>query len=404
MPSYWTAYKSRPKIMDVTVTACKAGTTKFDLPQSGSVTGSNAAAVNNSINSLVDQTQRVDALLAVVTSPIVDPVTFPDCKLWFSNGTHDLSTYQVFDVGYAVNMLPDLRHVDSNPEVQQVLLLLGMSTRDLLRQVKGGLVVPNLPTLITGYKVTDSLTAHIASSAGWSSAMVPMRVEVYADFLTETDVAEFLGMTYDGSINFDIPPTEPFTATHNWPGLGTMSGWGQGPGGNEQQGPTTINRRVVYAYNAVDATGRFVFSTKNGVNGVAGNVSSADTTDTDQVHDLGEVFSKNSNSAVFIDRVGFNLYAANQQAYVAWAIGKQLVPQETEDGKVVSSNVNDLAYGHDTTTGGAGNRTRTLVNADNLARILMYRNAVAPTAKPVSGTIAAGDMSFAYAGVQMEVA
>lgn len=409
MPS-WTAYKTRPKLLDVTVNSLAAGQTDFRCPTSGSaslVSGSNSAKLTNAnISSLIPQGLVGEALLVTVTSPIQDAVTFPDASIWFSNGTADLSNYQVFDVGYPVNMLPTFGRAKFNPEAAQVFLLLGYSTREMLRE---NLINPveNLPTKITGYKVDKSLTLHVASSAGWtSSAIVPMRVRVYGDFLDATDLEEFLGYPYDGTIQWDVPPTEAFLATHEWPGLGTLDGWTSGPGGTSQTG-VKVNRRIVYAYNAKAAASgaRYVLSDSNSVRGNTGNVSSADTVNgISSVYDPGEAL-QNSKDAVLYDRAGFNLYTAGQQAYVAWSVGGQLTPQETDQGKFVTANSNNLAYGNETTTGGGnGTQVVTLANVDALGRVLMHRNNVAPVFQSVSGTIAAGDASFAAAGTKVEVA
>ena len=405
----WTAYKSWPKLLDVTVTGLAANQTDFHVPSTGSITsGSNVAvATNANINSQVPQGKVADAFLVVVTPVIQSAVSFPDCEIWFDNGSDSQRGYQVFDVSYPTNMLPRLDLLQSKPDVAQIALLLGRPTRDVLREnagrlSAGGPGLPNLPSLITGYKVTESLTLHVASAAGWSNPIVPLRVEVYADMLNSDDLAELGALPYDGTIIWDVPPFQTFQGMHTWPGRGTIDGWRNGPGGPGQTG-TKVNRRIGYAYNAQNASGLYVLSEKNGVQGVVGNVSSQDTTNQrNQYHDLGEVLT-NSRNATFIDRVGFNLYNPGDQAYVSWRVDGQTVPQETNYGVFVTANANRLAYGHDSTTGSNGGRYQGLANVDRLARILMYRNSVAPAFQPVSGTINAGNASFAYAGVKVEV-
>lgn len=408
----WTAYKSRPKLLDVTISGIAAGTTDVAIPVDGNLNsgGNVSVGTNPNITSIVRQGQVADAFLVTVTPVIQSATSFPDCEIWFDNGTSSQRGYQVFDVGYPVDMLPDLDVLEPNPELVQLILLIGRPTRDVLREHAASLAagrggVPNLPTAITGWKVTDRLVLHVASSAGWSNPIVPMRVEVYADIYTQQDLAEFAGIPYDGAISWEIPPTAPFgPVVHVWPGYGTIDGWAAGPGGPGQSGSVKVNRRIAYAYNAQSASGLYVLSQQNGVNGKTGNVSSADTTrGQNQYHDLGEVLT-NSKNAVFIDRVGFNLYNPGDQAYVSWQVDGQTVPQETQNGIFVSSQRNRLAYGHDSTCGSSGSRYQTLGPADRLARVLMYRNAVAPAFQPVSGTIAAGNASFAYAGVKVEVA
>ncbi len=408
----WQAYKSRPKLLDVTVSAIAANQTDFPCPVSGAATtGSNVAQLTDAgITSVMPQGQVGDGLLVVVDPVIQDASTFPDCEIWFANGTESQRGYQTFDVGYQPLMLPAMDRAAFNPEVAQALLLLGMSTRDALRLnaadiAAGGPGLPNLPTLITGYKVTSQLQLHVASKAGWSSPIQPLRVRVYGDFLTATDLEELGTLPYTGDISWEIPPTLPFQATHVWPGLGTINGWKGGPGGTGQTG-VKVNRRILYAYNAANATGLFVMSEQNGVRGSVGNVSSADTTNgKNTYHDMGSVF-RESDNALFIDRFGFNLYNSGDAAYVSWQIDGQTVPQETTNGKRVSYAINDLAYGAASTTGGSGSQVVTLPNVDNLARVLMHKNNVAPAFQPTSGTgtINAGNASAAMAGTLVEVA
>lgn len=400
----WTRYKSRPPILDVTVTALAAGTTDFACPISGSITGTSAAQVTDTnLRSTVANGTVREGLLVTVTPIIQDASTIPDCEIWFQVNNNSLRGYQVFDVGANVNMLPSFNRVQFDPEIEMPLLLLGRSTRDVLREsaasvAAGGPPIPNLPTLITGYKVTDQLVLHVASKAGWSSPYIPLRVRVYGEVLTQNEVAELAALGYPGSIAWDIPPTTPFATTHTWAGLGTISGWNAGPGG-DGQGAVKVNRRIAYAYNAEEADGGYVFSNQNGVNGDAGQVGGAAGVETDTSHDLGEVL-ENSNNAVFIDRVGFNLYHSGDQAYVAWQINGGNVPAETPNGKLVSYSGGALSYGQDAHTG----NVQTLRNVDNLARVLMYKNNIAPIMTPTTktSTIGANNASFALAGTIVE--
>lgn len=394
MPA-WQDYKTRPKLLDVTVTGLSANTSDFACPLSGSSSsGGNAAKVTiPGFDSLVPDGQAYDALLVVVTPAIQSQSSLPDARIWFDNGTASQKANQLFDVSYQANMLPPLSTIALNPEVIEQPLLLGLSTRDLLRKASVSRV-SNLPLKITGYKATSSLTLHVASTAGWSDPLVPLRVRVFGDVLTAKDIADMARLPYDGSIALNLPPAAPFSARHAWINRELLSGWANGPGG-PSQGDVRVNRRIRYAYNAQAATGLYVLSQKNGVRGQSTNIASPE-------HDLGEVLG-NSRSAVLYDRIGCNLYSAGSQAYVSWQIDGTTVPQETPQGIFVTANENRLSYGAETTTGGDGSGFKTLGSAENLARILLHRNAAALAFQPVSGTLVANGISMAAAGVAVEV-
>lgn len=409
----WTAYKNRPKLLDVVVSGLAANTTGLNCSNGNVTSGASIVKLTNpNITGIVPSGRVWDALLVVATPVIGAALALPDCSIWFTNGSATQQAYQVFDVSYQANMIPTFPRMAFNPEVPQAALLLGRSSRDVLRENSarmnaGGGAIPNLPSLITGYKVGDSLTLYVASKAGWTNPIVPLRVRVYGDVLSSSDLAELADLPYPGDVTWDVPPTERFQAEHSWPNRGTVDGWTSGPGGPAQSGSLRLNRRIVYGYNAKLATGLYVMSAKNGVTGAVGNSSSGDTSESTTYYDLGEVYTASSKSAVFIDRFGCNLYAGGTDAYVAWQVNGQPVPQETTQGMYITSTQNRLAYGAASTAGTGGTKFLTLPNVDNVARVLMYKNAVAPIFQPGpldgSAGLAAGDVSVAYAGTKAEV-
>lgn len=393
MAQAWTAYRSRPVLLDVTVPAM-APNGNIQSPSAGSYSkgGSTIQVTTNSINSLNVVTGNLyDATELEIISPVDANGTFPDVEITFTVDNTDLKGTLVIDGSADTNMFPVKKNM-----VGQRYIKLGMSLRDLLSK---GQIVPNLPVLATGLKVKNSITVTVSSVAGWGqtgTALTPMRIVLRGDILTAGDIDQYTGLyNASSSVSLQTLGSHPFFIPNlQVPSL--SSAWQTLPGGGKQTN-TKINRRFTYSSNQAQITtaNNFVFSQLPSVQGSQGNVL-------DSQHDLGDDFTQNANAFLYKE-FGLRL-AAGVQGYLGFRIDGTIVPQETPQGTPVSTGWNDFQYGSVQPLRTESNLYYPIPDSKNFVDLLVYGQAVAPFFRAAGSDIAIGDVTIVKGGVQIEQA
>jgi hypothetical protein len=393
----WTNFQSKPILLDVTVPAIGAGQT-LTSPTTGSITvgtGTIQVTPNSILSTAIAAGYVADVTEIAIISPIIAQGNYPDAVVTLVNGTTNLQNVLWLDASYGGNMFPRWKVTRGRQRI-----VLGYSTRDVLRKharrvASGAGGVKNLPLKITGLKVTSSLTVQVYSVAGWANPLVPLRIICRGDLLASEDLAELNNYPYDGTIQLSVPPTPTFSTHHSLPGPLSLN-WGALPGGNHQ-GPVRVFRRLTFAYNfqQIPASGPYVFSQLNALQGAVTNVAQT-------YNDLGDYFKDNQNAFLW-QEFGLNLYAPNTQLYVDMQVDGTKVPQDTPFGTLITTGNNDFAYGAVALNGqGAANSTEfdRIPPVDLLGQFLAYQNGVVPVVASANGQpIAANQVSIAKGGV-----
>lgn len=384
----WSRYDSRAILGDWTVPLMAGGAT-IQSPATGTKNygGGPSSTISVTTNSIVT-TALPDGMGADVTELEITPPqlasgTQPDCVIWFTNGSTALDGLQYIDASLQANMFPRAKLTRGQRRVT-----LGHSLRNALRQG-----MQNLPLKVTGIKVTQNLILNVASIAGWSNPAVPLRVVARGAVYDGDDLMALGRLGYNGSFSVSGKGVGTVSGIHQPGGTPGSIGWFASlPGGTGQKG-TKINRRIAFAYNALDTTAAtpYTLSDQSAVLGTATSVSSP-------ANDLGVAFS-NARDALILTDVGFNLYNAGSQAYVGWRIDRTVVPQDNPYGTYVTQGNNDLQYG---STGAGDGQFFTLVPARTLGPGLIAGVSAVPIVTSANAAVLpAGSFSFALAGVQI---
>lgn len=389
----WTQFSSRPILADFTVDGLDANGS-ITSGTSGTVTKGTNGSISvtpGSVNSTAVPTGYAwDALEMEIISPQASDGTSPDATVTILNGTTNLQETLYIDGSNKGNMFPYPTYTKG---LQR--LVFGFSARDLLTKAinRGG--VSNLPLKMTGLKVTESLRVTVASTAGWSSPKVPMRIIIRGDILSDATLRELDRAPYDGTIDLSIPGFPRYQNVHvvNGP---ISQNWSALPGG-VHQGSVKVNRRITFAYNnaQVPANGQLILSQLNALRGNDANVVASE-------NDLGDYF-KNTNNAFLWQEFGVNLYAAGAVANIAMVVDGTNVPQDTVNGTYASFGHNDFAYGAIATNGQGPNTSSEYLRvgpATRLGQFLAFQNGVVPAiASGNSTAITANQVSVVKGGV-----
>lgn len=370
--SDWTRFRSLTTLLDVTCSQINAGAT-VQSPESGqtSVNTSNIQVTQNSITTThLSNGYVADARIIEIISPVDNAAAanqYPDVEISIVNGSNDLKDTIVIDGSYLANMFARKKVTHGSRQI-----ILGFSVRDLLLknlQFPGS--VKNMPLMMTGIKVTDSLSVNVTSQAGFGNngaVAVPLRIIIKGEKYQASDLAS-LGLGYDGSIGVSYPGTSEFFAQHRLSGPLSEETWGSLPGG-DSQGNLKIRRRIAYAYNqqATGTSSPYVFSRLGAVGGNQQNV-------VDNQHDLGDDFSK-SKSMFLWQQLGVRIPSG--QAYVGFKVGNEIIPQDSPQGAPISYNLNDFQYGNAEPQTAQSALYFALAESDTLAQMMVYGSAVAP--------------------------
>ncbi len=389
----WTDYTSRSVLLDVTATVMAAGGS-IQSPTSGSstISGNTIEVTPNSVlSTAVPQGYAWDALLVEITSPVQSAGVYPDCIVEIYNGTTLLSDFLYIDGSFGGNMFPRAKLTRGQRQIA-----LGFSTKDLLAMAFAGRSIKNLPLKITGLKVTSGLTIRVTSVAGWTSAaLVPLRVKIYGDVLTASDIDLLATAPYNGEIKQSVPGAPDFSAFHSLGGPLSLKTWGALPGGNAQNGGIKVNRRMTFAYNASPTVGgaQFIFSQNNAIQGANANVATPQ-------NDLGDAFKGTGNFFAW-DELGVNLYAAATVANFGLKVDGTVVPQDTSNGTPISSGYDNFAFGA-VALNGQGPSTSSdydgIPAASQLGKFASHDNGVVPFIV-TTAAIAANEIEVVKGGV-----
>ena len=369
MPAEWNAYETQGvKLMDITFNSVNANTN-------------------------VPSGYLWDAFILDITSPIAADGSFPDFTFTIANGSTNLQQLFQIDGSMQGNMAPRGKLTRGFRRI-----LLGKPTRETL--TSGSQDV----TSITGLKVSSSagLTLYINSTAGWSKPLVPGRVTIRGESLTTAEVEQLMATSPLVGVPFTVGggPNGTYSGTYNANiDSDAVTWWNSLPGGTPGGKGAQINRKIIEAYNnvAVSAGTRFIFSQQNVFGGQTTNLASAN-------NDLGDDFRTGGQAFEWL-AIGFNLYTAGQQGYLALLVDNVVVPQETANGLFVTQGNNPFAYG------GTGSRGEFygLTPTSQLAQVFSNGdangagkgNAITPIFQPVGGSVAVNAMSFAKSGISV---
>ena len=387
MPAEWNAYETQAvKLLDITFSAVKANTTNLQTPQTGTLStpaGNSISVTTNSIaNTNVPSGYVWDAFIIDVTSPVASDLTFPDFTFTIANGSTNLQQLFQIDGSMQGNMAPSGQLVRG-----QRRILIGKPARETL--TSGSQDV----TVMTGIKVTNTagLTLFINSTAGWTNPLVPARVTIRGESLTTAEVSQLMPLLTSTQFTVGGGPNGTYSGTYTTNQADPLAFWNSLPGGAPGGVSAQINRKIIEAYNnvSVSAGTRFVFSQQNVFGGVPSNLASS-------YNDLGDDFRTGGQAFEWL-AIGFNLYTAGQQGYLAFLVDNTVVPQETTNGVFITQGNNPFAYGGIGSTG----QFYGLKPANQLAQVFSNANAITPIFQPVGGAVAANAMSFAKSGVSV---
>ncbi len=385
MAKNWTEYQSRAVLLDVTIPSLAEGAT-IQSPTTGSRTVSSSVAQvsNNSIlSTAVDRGYVADATIVEIIPPLDSAGNPVDCAITFTNGKTNLEDTIMIDGSAGGNMFPRALVTVGSKQVR-----LGYSIREVV--AKGS---RNMPMLITGIKITDSLTIRVSSVAGWGvngTAVTPLRVIVKGD-VYGTDEINSLTSFYNPTVSLNYPPAGAVSFIHE--GILTASTFGTLPGGDKQKS-IRINRRFTYAYNNQATVGNsmYVFSQQQSLQGNEQNV-------VDQQHDLGDDFTGTQNLFLW-QELGIRL-ASGISATAGLRADGVIVPQDTQFGTPLSYHVNDFQYGDAQPQRSNSGEYFAMPSSSLLAKMLVEDNGVAPFIV-TTASVDANQISMAKGGVLIQ--
>lgn len=335
-------------LFDVTVTKVVPGathTTVITGQSSNDPTGSSKITTIGSASSILSTALSGlygDLTRLAIVSPIDsagDPV---DCAIWPYVDGSDLGDHLMFDASQGGNMMPL-----KGKAVGFTQRVLGIPFRKALnaaiaRQAKGH-VVTDFATKATGIKATRQYQFKVFSAAGFgnaAAATTPLRIIGIGDKLDGQALAavgELIDKNgYPGLISRSVAPYGSLSVVHTLKGGLKPATWSATPGGIAQQGPRVF-RFFRYAYNnvATGATGLFVLSNQNAVQGAQGNVM-------DDNHDLGFDYATSADWLEFLEygiRPGANAFSAG------FKVDDTVLP-DNPNGFAATTNVNPYPFGN----------------------------------------------------------
>lgn len=381
----WNAFDTEGvKLMDVTINALNPNTNMLQTPQTGSLTapaGTSISVTTNSIaNSNVSSGYAEDATILDITPPIASNGTFPDFTFTVSNGTTNLQQLLQVDGSMGACMFPRAKLTLFGRRI-----MIGKSTRTLLRSGSKDVLS------MTGLKVTNAagLSLYVSSTAGWTNPMVPARVEFRGEQLTQAEVEELMPKLTTTTFTITSSANGSYSGVYETDQSNWQAWWNSLPGGVPGGKKAQINRKIVYAYNAIQVApaATFPFSQQNVFGATSANLAS-------QNNDLGDDFRNGGQAFEWLD-IGFNLYPAGSAGYLAFRLNSTIVPAETQNGVFVTQGSNPFAYGARGSTG----RFQGLTPVKYLAQVFSNNVALVPVFTPVGAAIPVGGMSFVKAGI-----
>jgi hypothetical protein len=381
--------------------------------------GTNPNGADNSItvvraaggSTALPEGKAADVYALEFTSPIASDGSYPDATVTISVGNKELHQFQL-QAGHHRNMLPPTHRIAGWPAVRQVAL--GESMRVYFfrmiraRQARQNLlsVAGNLPLKITGIKVPANtpLTVTVSSIAGWGqsgTAVRPLGIKAIGDVWTSEELAAF-GPYYAqvGAFAQTVLPNPAtvegvHTVSTSQLGASTI---GQLPGGMDQTGKVVILRSLIEAGNnlAIPSTGVYAYSNLSSVGGAENHVS-------DAYHDLG-VNATSGAQAFLFSELGFRFAESlvgsgpDPNVYVGWYVNSKIVPDDSDNGVYITASDNRFQYGSQAPLLADTGLYLPLGPASRLAKVLAYRNTVAPAVVSNNGTSLAANQLYCVRG------
>lgn len=346
-----------------------------------------------------------------VSSPIASDGSFPDVQIEVSVGTRELHTL-ILDGSMMRNLFPP-RYTLMNGGYR-AFVVLGRPMREYYRKMQAGKKVTNVPLGITGIKVPSGqpFIQRVKSTAGWgqtATAKAPLDVRWFGDIWTDAELGRF-GALYasHGGFQTTVAPWGTVSGIHTidaGPGLDAKT-VGQLPGGLAQNGPSTINRKIIVAQNnaTVATSGQFVWSNLPEVGGSQDNIA-------DVYHDLGDNFT-DGRSAFLWQEFGFRWdeslvgNGANPEIYVAFYVNSQVYPDYNDHGVLISAGRNPLQFGSVQPMLPDSGRYWPMPAVSRFVDVLSFKNNVVPvvSASGLSQSFAANDLYMLKGGTQIDFA
>lgn len=384
-------------ILDVTVSSLAPGAT-IESPKTGSRTvgGSVIGITPNTVTSTtLPRTQRADALHVYCIPPVNADGTAPDFEFYFKVDDQSLENYQLFD-GSLDGLMAPLPNVTAGGPIDRDGkfvggFTLGKSIRAILSDSVTGKPTNNMPLVVTGYKIEESITVVVRSSSGFSNPLVPARIIVTGEILDEEIIAA-IAAGYRNFVNKQfvqrqIQGKPPLVFNHG--GNASFADWGTLPGGVKQRG-TRVHRFVRYAKNAT-ATGTqeaFPLTAIPELKGSENNV-------VDSNHDLGFNTAKTGN-AFWLQ--GFGCRPGANQAFIGWQIDGNLIPNPY--GFPINRRVNPYNFGSVQPQRPESNLFNVIPRYQG--ELLIYGEGAVPFIKANGTAIAANDAEVVVDGVLVE--
>lgn len=330
-------FPGKKVLVDVTITKVTAGGT-HNAAVSGSVSNATGASTVTQIGSAGSiLSSAMSGLYGDLTDLIVIPPVdaagdYPDVAIWPIVDGVSLADKVMIDGSFPGNTFPN-----PGATVGGIRRSLGVPVRDALRKNRS-----NFAIVATGLKATRQYQFAVSSDKGWgnsAAAQTPLRIIGLGDQLDGTALdavaAQIGAQGYPGGINLSVAPYRGLQATHMLKG-GALSPatWTGLPGGTNQSG-VKVFRFERYAYNAIatPATGNFILSNQNAVQGAEGNVVDAN-------HDLGFDFSINGE---FLQVMWYGARPGANNAFIGFRVDDTVLPDA--NGAFATAGVNPYAYG-----------------------------------------------------------
>lgn len=390
-------YTLEQTLLDVTVSALAAGAT-IESPKTGSKTiGASTIGITNNtiISTVIPRTLRAEALHVYCIPPVAADGSGPDFEFYFKVDDQSLENYQLFDGSLDGNVAPFPYVTAGGPADREGRLLggftLGKSSRAILGDAANNKPTANMPLAITGYKIEESIVVVVRSQAGFTNPLVPARIIVTGELLTE-DVVAAIMRGYDGRVNKQFVQRiaqGKRALVFNHEGRADFEQWGSLPGGIKQRG-TRVHRFLRHAKNAIATGTQDAFPLTN-----LSELKGGDTNVADASHDLG--FNTAKTGAAFWLQ-GFGCRPGANQAYLGWQIDGALVPNP--NGFPLTRNVNPYNFG-------SVQPQRPESNLYNVipryrGELLVYGEGAVPFIKANGTAIAANDAEVVVDGVMVE--
>lgn len=380
------AYPMKQILLDVTVTALTAGAIHTTAVTGTLTDNSGTSAITQtgsllSINSTALASLFGDATDLIIYPPVAAAGTFPDVQLWPYVDGIDIGDKQVFDGSAPGNMMPNPANT-----IGQRHVALGIAYREaVLNGMK------NLPLKVTGLKAIRQYQFRVQSSAGWTTTDQPLRIVLLGDKLDAAAVAAIAQQGYQGAFSHRVAGFQGLqNQVHTLAGGPlNVNNWTSLPGGNSQ-GAMKIFRFFRNAYNAAatSASGQFILSNQNSVQGAQGNVAGDN-------YDLGFDYSSNGKYLAITEA---GIRAGANSGY--WGVKVEDTYLPDGRGIIVTQNANPWAYGNVQPQRASSNEYFALPRSP--FPVVAYQNKLAFFLQANGTAESANATSVAVGGIQVE--